>query len=402
MDKRNTFVLLLSVILVAGVYGYEHYFKAVLPAVAPPPADIATLLDTNSTGYPLHIEPGFSISIYAKNLGNARDLTFGPDGLLLSIPNEGKIVSLQDKDGDDGAEVVSTVATGLDNPHGLAVRCIGPCKLYVAERTAVSVFDFDESGQAVNRRVLFSLPPGGRHTTRSLLFLPGEKDQLLISVGSSCDVCHEKDERHGSILLSNLDGAAPTIYASGLRNTVFMELHPVNGEVWGAEMGRDNLGDNVPPDEINIIEQGKNYGWPICYGKNVHDTAFDKNTYIQDPCSPRVTQPSYIDIPAHSAPLGLSFIPEEGWPEDHWYNLLVAYHGSWNRSEPTGYKIVRYKLDAKGNYLGQEDFISGWLTESGALGRPVDIIALPGGTIYISDDKAGVIYKVQRTVSENR
>ena len=105
--------------------------------------------------------------------------------------------------------------------------------------------------------------------------------------------------------------------------------------------------------------------------------------------------PSYIDLPAHSAPLGLAFIPEEGWPQEYWYNLLVAYHGSWNRTVPDGYKIVRMKLDAKGNYSGVEDFITGWLTpDNQALGRPVDILVQPGGTMYISDDKAGVIYRV--------
>ena len=104
--------------------------------------------------------------------------------------------------------------------------------------------------------------------------------------------------------------------------------------------------------------------------------------------------PSAIDIQAHSAPLGLAFIPEEGWPEEYWYNLLVAYHGSWNRSVPTGYKIVRYKLDAQGRYLGEEDFITGWLQGSEALGRPVDILVQPGGVMYVSDDHAGVIYRI--------
>jgi len=166
-------------------------------------------------------------------------------------------------------------------------------------------------------------------------------------------------------------------------------------------MGRDNIGDDLPPDEINIIENlstssGQNsipnFGWPICYGKNIHDSDFDKNVYIRDPCADKI--PSHIDLQAHSAPLGLAFVPEEGWLQDYWHNLFVAYHGSWNRSEPTGYKVVRIKLDSKGNYLGIEDFITGWLTKDGALGRPVDILVQPGGIMYITDDKAGVIYKV--------
>jgi hypothetical protein len=171
-----------------------------------------------------------------------------------------------------------------------------------------------------------------------------------------------------------------------------MNLHPVTGEVWATEMGRDWLGDDLPPDEINIIGEGRDYGWPICYGKNIHDAEFDKKVYARDPCADKT--PSFIDIPAHSAPLGLAFFPEEGWPEEYWHDLLVAYHGSWNRSVPTGYKIVRYHLDSRGNYLGEEDFITGWLTPAGAVGRPVDILIQPGGKLYISDDRAGLIYKV--------
>jgi glucose/arabinose dehydrogenase len=179
-----------------------------------------------------------------------------------------------------------------------------------------------------------------------------------------------------------------------------MVLHPVNGKVWATEMGRDLLGDDIPPDEVNIVEEGKNYGWPICYGKNIHDTDFDKNTYFRNPCMEPFEAASHIDLQAHSAPLGIAFIPEDppagGWPEDWWHNAIVAYHGSWNRTEPTGYKLVRLKTDASGRYRGIEDFITGWLAPNGALGRPVDVLIQPGGTMFVSDDKAGVIYRITR------
>ena len=154
--------------------------------------------------------------------------------------------------------------------------------------------------------------------------------------------------------------------------------------MWETERGRDNLGDDLPPDEINIVEEGKNYGWPICYGKNIHDTNFDKNTYIRNPCEEPFEMPSYINIEAHSAPLGLVFVPEEGWPEEYWYDLFVAYHGSWNRSVPTGYKIARIPLDDKGRKTGPiEDFISGWLTAGGrGLRRPGGILLLPPGVMF--------------------
>ena len=181
--------------------------------------------------------------------------------------------------------------------------------------------------------------------------------------------------------------------------------------MWATEMGRDLLGDDIPPDEINIIEEGKNYGWPNCYGKNIHDDNFDKNTYIRNPCMEPFETGSHVDLQAHSAPLGLAFVPEwgidsnmcfegleaacgGGFPDEYWNDLIVAYHGSWNRTNPTGYKLVRVKMDDYGNSIGVEDFITGWLGPKGVLGRPVDV-KFHNGALYVSDDKAGVIYKIE-------
>jgi glucose/arabinose dehydrogenase len=286
------------------------------------------------------------------------------------------------------------------------------CFLYVAERDMLSRFPYDSETPSLGKKEnLMRISSSGldRHFTRSLLFLPSGSgfpmdDTLLVSVGSSCNVCHEQHPDYAAVLAYSLVDKQKEVYAKGLRNATFMTLNPVNGKVFATEMGRDNLGDNLPPDEINIIEnrdnQPQNYGWPNCYGKNVHDDQFDHNTYIRNPCMLPFETPSFVDLPAHSAPLGLAFIPEEGWPPEYWYNLLVAYHGSWNRSVPTGYKIVRLKMDAKGKYLGTEDFITGWLTDGGKkLGRPVDIKVLPGGVAYISDDSTGVIYRLSQTNS---
>jgi glucose/arabinose dehydrogenase len=180
---------------------------------------------------------------------------------------------------------------------------------------------------------------------------------------------------------------------------VFMTTHPVTGDIWGTDMGRDNLGDDVPPDEVNILREGGNYGWPSCYGKNIHDTNFDKNTYFRAPCQEPFEVPSHMDLQAHSAPLGLAFVPEEGWPEEYWHDLLVAYHGSWNRSVPTGYKIVRFNLTPQGEQIGApQDFMANFRTSDGTIyGRPVDILVEPGGSLYVTDDKAGAIYYVFRT-----
>jgi glucose/arabinose dehydrogenase len=299
----------------------------------------------------------------------------------------------------------------------MAMRCDDAagatgCFLYVAESDELSRFPYDAQMLTLgNKQKLMPISSGitDRHFTRSLLFLPPpNQDTLLISVGSSCDVCNEKNPDYASILSYNIKTGEKAVYAKGLRNATFMTLNPVDNKVYATEMGRDNLGDNIPPDEINIIEKDKNYGWPNCYGKNIHDTVFDKNTYIRNPCMEPFETPSFIDLQAHSAPLGLAFIPARSsrsnsekssdskiWPEKYQNNLLVAYHGSWNRSVPTGYKIALIKINAKGEYLEAEDFISGWLTKAGTkTGRPVDIKILPSGVAYISDDSAGIIYRL--------
>lgn len=346
---------------------------------------------------------GFSLTFFAKDLPSARVIEFDPSGrMLVSQTKSGKITVLTDADQDGVAEERKVLLEGLNNPHGMVFKCETEtdCYLFVAESDKLTRYYYDlQSVEALEPELLVDLPYSSfdNHSTRSLLFLPSPGDNtLLISIGSSCNVCQEKNNLYGTIMSYNLETGLLEHYATGLRNAVFMALNPVDGQVFATEMGRDLLGDDLPPDEINIVEEGSNYGWPICYGKNIHDTGFDKNTYIRPPCTEPFETPSFIDIQAHSAPLGLAFIPEEGWPEDYWYDILVAYHGSWNRSVPTGYKIARIKMNANGKYLGSEDFITGWLKGGNRkIGRPVDVKIFPGGVAYITDDLAGVVYKLR-------
>jgi glucose/arabinose dehydrogenase len=414
ITKNLTLILIALALITSLVWIYSTYHAEVLP---PNPEGTATSTgksggevngaDATTTVAGFTVPEGFVIEVFADGIKDARVMAFDPKGrLLVSQPSEGKIASILNTDGDQKADSINTLVSGLNVPHGMAFHCpdssiVAQCHLYVAENNALQRFDYDaEKGTVSNKKKLLSLPGGslGLHFTRSLLFLPSPQDDtLLISVGSSCNACAEKEEARGAITAYNIQTGSSTIYAKGLRNAVFMTLNPVDGKVFATEMGRDNLGDNIPPDEINIIEKGKNYGWPICYGKNIHDTVYDKNTYIRNPCMEPFETGSFIDLQAHSAPLGLDFIPEEGWPEDMWYDMLVAFHGSWNRSVPTGYKIVRLKMDAKGNYAGTEDFITGWDTKGGKqANRPADIKVMPGGVILISDDAAGIIYRVSR------
>jgi glucose/arabinose dehydrogenase len=349
----------------------------------------------NNTGMALELPAGFSISTFADGLDSPRVPAFDAGGnLLVSTPGSGQVIALPDRNSDGVADEQVVVADNLNDPHGLAFLPGDPTKLYIAETDQVAVYDYDDGTlRAGNKRKIVDLPAGGGHHTRTIMFLPGGPDRLLIAVGSSCNVCIEDDWRRAKILVANTDGSDLKPFASGLRNSVFMALHPVTGQVWATENGRDLLGDNLPPDEINIIEEGKDYGWPTCYGKNVHDTDFDKNVYVRDPCEGKT--PSYIDLQAHSAPLGLAFVDSGSWPTSYGGDLLVAFHGSWNRSVPTGYKVVRIKLNEKGAYQGIEDFISGWLRPDGSVvGRPVGITLSSNGTAYITDDQAGLVYRV--------
>lgn len=357
-------------------------------------------------GFPLSLPKGFSMSVYAKGLQGPRVMQFDAEGnLLVSLTESGVIAAIPEKrDGTTGADPV-VLAERLNRPHGLALgNLFNRYVLYVAESDQVSVYDYDPGAMKLaNKKKIIDLPNGGNHFTRSLLFLPDSPiGKVFVSVGSSCDVCNEEDDARASVLVADADGNNLKKYASGLRNSVFMAVHPITGKIYATEMGRDYLGDEMPPDEVNIIEEGRDYGWPVCFGKNVHDESFDPPNFDLDtgekidPCVEPEKTPSFIDLPAHSAPLGLAFLSGNGWPNEFQNNLLVAYHGSWNRTTPTGYKIVRFRLDAEGNYRGEDDFITGWLDEeSQVMGRPVAIVAKTDGTIYISDDQAGMIYRLE-------
>ena len=236
-------------------------------------------------------------------------------------------------------------------------------------------------------RLIVDLPFGRGHLSRTLGI--NRSDKMYVSVGSSCNVCEESDQRRATIMEYNPDGSGERVFAEGVRNSVGFVFHPSTDEIWATENGRDNLGNDLPPDEINILRSGQDYGWPYCYGKNIPDPAFDDSGR----CT--ATEETVHDLQAHSAPLGLRFVSSAQFPEEWQGDLLVAYHGSWNRRPPTGYKVVR--LNVEGNSIvGEEDFISGWLLDNGtSVGRPVDLIFGPeDGALYISDDKAGVIYRV--------
>lgn len=389
-------------LLLAGGYAAYQYVKYKPPAflidlvtaTKPPPP-----LPEGETA-PLEVPEGFTATIFARDIKGARVMVRDPKGVMLvSETSEGKVVALPDNDGDGQADETITVLEGLRQPHGLAFICSDVCTLYVAETGELKSYAYDaDTYDATAPQTLTTFPTGSGHYTRTLLPHPDGR-RLLISVGSSCNACEESDARRATVQSFDLETGEMTAFATGLRNTVFMNIHPVTGEVWGTDNGRDLIGDDIPPDEVNTIMEGQDYGWPICYGQNIHDTDFDRRQYIQDPCDAKT--PARIDLQAHSAALGLDFVPEEGWPEEYWHDLIIAYHGSWNRSSPTGYKVVRFDFSADGATNDQftTDFMTGFLPAGesdtdNAIGRPVDVMIEPGGVMYVSDDRAGAIYKV--------
>ncbi|MGB9489477.1 MAG: PQQ-dependent sugar dehydrogenase [Terriglobales bacterium] len=346
----------------------------------------------------LKLPEGFHISVYATDIDSARMLTFTPGGVLLvSESGEGKVVALPDPKHTGKASRVVEVLAGLNEPHGIAFY---EGKLYVAENDKIRRYDWDEAHlHASNPQKLADLPTGGGHSTRSLLFHGGK---MYISAGSSCNVCIEKDPRRASVMEFNPDGTSQKIFAKGLRNAVGLAVNPKTDTVWVTVNGRDWLGDDLPPETIYDLGQGGvDGGWPYCYGDRVFDSEFAKSADPKlgpDRCK-NVIEPK-VQMQAHSAPLGLAFYENTMFPPEYRNNIFVAFHGSWNRSVPTGYKVVRVKLDDKSQPVGgAQDFITGWLapgeTKKGHwMGRPVGIAFAADGSMYLSDDAGGVIYRV--------
>lgn len=368
--------LLILLVSLGVVFYFRNNLSGIKTAVFPSNINVVSEIKkgVNSTDFPINIPDGYVLEIYNDNLTAPRVLALDPKNkLVVSDIKENTVYFINNNS-------KSMLVSGLNSPHGIAFSCdTKDCLLFIADRSGVYKFDYNkETSIASNKKTILNLNSDGRHFTKTLLV---KEDKLYISVGSSCDTCVEKDPRRGTVLVTDFDGADTRIFSYGLRNSVFMRLHPGSGEIWATEMGRDFLGDNLPPDEINILKAEQFYGWPYCYGNQIQDIKFSTTSDCSD------SVPSHYDLQAHSAPLGLEFLDKN--------TMLVSYHGSWNRTEPTGYKIVKMTLNNSGEVIKEEDFLTGWLKDGQSLGRPVDILK-SGEDIFITDDKAGVIYKLSK------
>jgi glucose/arabinose dehydrogenase len=336
--------------------------------------------------------PEYAVSVYAA-LPRVRMLLATPRGdLVASVPRDGRVVLLaRDKDDDGLPDAVRDLLSGLDRPHGLALSPDG--WLYVGEGSAIGRVRFDVATGDVEgplERIVTGLPEGGNHWPRNVGV--GPDGRLFVTVGSSCNACFEADERRAAMLRFEADGSGGSIYARGLRNAIDFAWRPGTGELFATDNGRDLLGDDFPPCELNRIVEGGDYGWPVANGDRVPDPDLGAGQEARIAAS----IPPVFGFRAHNAPLGIAFLAHPTQPERFVGAALVALHGSWNRTTRDGYRVVSLHWDAKGA-IEERDFLTGFLVDGKVLGRPVDVVEAPNsGTIYVSDDYAGAIYAIRR------
>ncbi len=336
---------------------------------------------------PVTLPPGFQINVYASGLDGPRMMAIGPDGqLYVAERGADRVIRLPDADGNGQADAVQVVYGDLNEPNSVAFAPDG--SLYVSETERVLRLSQPDGQGAFQKAeaVINSLPKGG-HSTRTLLFSP-DGSALYVSIGSSCNACEEDDPQRGVVMRYRPDGTGEgEIFARGLRNPVGITFRPGSDELWATDNGRDLMGDDLPPEVVWKLEEGQNYGWPYCHAGRVIDPDLGK----ADSCN-GIPKPQ-VEITAHSAPLGLAFYTGQQFPAEYQGGLFVALHGSWNRSTPTGYKVV-FMPYQDGKLGTVQDFATGWLDGQDVWGRPVDPVVAPDGSLLVSDDQGGTIYRI--------
>ncbi|MCM2465991.1 PQQ-dependent sugar dehydrogenase [Methanoculleus oceani] len=374
MTRRT--VIILAAVAVIALLGIA------VAVVMPPGGTTGTLpLDT------ITLPPGFAIDVYAGNVTGARSMTMSPNGtLFVGSRGPGNVYAIPDRDGDGRGDEVITIASGLDSPNGVALR---NGSLYVAEIGRVLRYDDIEANLADPPEaavVSEDFPGDASHGWKFIAFGPDGK--LYVPVGVPCNVCDPEDERFGTILRMNPDGTDLEVYARGIRNTVGFDWHPRTGDLWFTDNGRDWLGDDVPPDELNRApEAGMHFGFPYCHGRSIPDPEFGAGQSCGN------FTPPEQELGPHVAALGMQFYTGEQFPEEYRERIFIAEHGSWNRLEPIGYRVTMVELE-NGTPVSYEAFAEGWLQGRDAWGRPVDVEVANDGSLLVSDDRANAVYRI--------
>jgi glucose/arabinose dehydrogenase len=335
----------------------------------------------------IKLPDNFKIALFATVPG-ARSLAVGDKGTIFVGTRDSHVYAVLPELDSTGKHKVILLAKNLDVPNGVA---FAQGNLYVAEPTRIVRYDNIESHlyHVPKPNVIYAQLPRKKdqdHYWRYLRVGPDQK--LYVSIGSPCNVCVSQNSKYATIMRMNLDGSKAEIFARGVRNSMGFDWHPQSKEMWFTENGRDWLGDNLPPDELNIVtKKGEHFGFPYCYGQRIPDTTFDAKAEC------RHFVPATFDFPAHVAPLGMIFYQGNMFPKKYQQTIFVALHGSWNSSKKVGYQIAAIHWDGN-KVMAKETFAQGWLQDEKVWGRPVDIAIIADGSMIVSDDNAGVLYRI--------
>lgn len=334
---------------------------------------------------------GFSVTKFAEKTGNPRMLVVASNGdVYVSDRTKGTVMLVRDANKDGKAELVKDVAQKADL-HGLALR---DGKLYMTSIRELYVADIKPDGTLSDLKTLYNdLPDAGQHPNRTINFSPDGK--LYLSAGSTCNACDERNKEAATLLQINTDGSGRRVYAKGLRNTIGFGWHPATKALWGFDHGIDWLGDEDQREELNEIKEGADYGWPYVYANGKLPPHPQPAGETPEQYAAKTTKPVQL-YDAHAAPLGMVFNTGRSFPNQYQNDAFVTMHGSWNRSKPSGYKVVRVRFDEQGRATGIEDFVTGWLVNGNKeqFGRVCGIAQHTDGSLLITDDANGVIYRV--------
>ncbi len=338
---------------------------------------------------PLDVAPGFHVGVFAENVGPVRNLERAPNGdVFASLPELAAIVVLPDRNGDGVAEAGSTwfIGPGLNHPTGMV---FSGGALWVANTDGVVRFDYQPGALVASGppTLVFPLPGGGRNPDRAIIV--DDREQLYVGVGTECNACFPTDQRSGTVLRYALDGSGASLFARGFRDPAGMARDPSTGEIWLSDRARDDRGDDGPPDELNLLQPGGDFGWPGCVGDRQRDATLGGNV----DCAR--TLPPTIAFPAHLAPTGMTFNAAQMLPEAMRDDLFVVSAGSTQRTLPIGYKLMRVVMEG-GRPTGEvADVVRGWLRpDTRRWGRPVDVEAAADGALLIADNAGGRVYRV--------
>lgn len=334
----------------------------------------------------IRLPDGFKISIYASDVPGARSMALGPNGTLFVGTRVGKVYAIVDRNRNNRADEVITVARGLRMPNGVAFR---GGALYVGEVSRVLRYDNIEArlSNPPTPVVVNDTFPGDRHHGWKFIRF-GPDGQLYVPVGAPCNVCERSDGHYALIMRMNPDGTGLEVFARGVRNTVGFDWHPETKTLWFTDNGRDWLGDDVPPDELNHApRKGLHFGFPYCHGEDISEPEFGEKHACEE------FVPPAMKLGPHVAAIGMRFYTGMMFPDRYRNQIFIAEHGSWNRSTPIGYRVTLVRLE-ESRAVTYEVFAEGWLQGNAAWGRPTDVLVMPDGALLVSDDRAGVIYRI--------